>query len=151
MEVYEVINEILISRSLSKRDFAKKLRSLQPKLKSTSEIPTEKVIYAYLNGTLNLKIELISYIAEALNIKEQNLFDQKYYNELCIKNRGEDSDIYKPKNDQISVKEPKTKYEVQTTDSYIQKVITLLPYAPRTMLLNIIEKLEKIKNITKQL
>ena len=151
MEVYEVINEILISRSLSKRDFAKKLRSLEPKLKSTSEIPTEKVIYAYLNGTLNLKIELIPYIAEALNIKEQNLFDQKYYGELCIKNRGEDSDIYKPKNDQISVKEPKAKYEVQTTDSYIQKVITLLPYAPRTMLLNIIEKLEKIKNITKQL
>ena len=45
MEVYEKINQILLSRTISKRDFAKKLRAIEPKLKSTGEVPTEKAIY----------------------------------------------------------------------------------------------------------
>ena len=59
MEVYENINRILLNRNITKRDFSKRLRAIEPKLKSTGEIPTEKAIYGYLHGRSNLKIELI--------------------------------------------------------------------------------------------
>lgn len=75
MEVYEKINLLLKENKISKKMFAKKLRELEPKLKSTFEIPSEKTIYAYLTGRIGLKIELIPYIAEVLNIPEQLLFD----------------------------------------------------------------------------
>ena len=75
MEVYEKINLLLREKKILKKDFATKLRNLEPKLKSTCEIPSEKSIYAYLSGRIGIKIELIPYIAEVLNIPEQFLFD----------------------------------------------------------------------------
>jgi len=75
MEVYEIINLHLRENKISKKEFAQKLRSLEPKLKNTGEIPSEKSIYAYLSGRIGIKIELIPYIAEVLNIPEQLLFD----------------------------------------------------------------------------
>jgi len=133
MEVYEKINQILVSRSMSKRDFSTKLRSIEPKLKSTGEVPTEKAIYGYLNGTSNLKIELIPYIAEVLNIKEQVLFE---------------STIYKVENNNTSsVQESKVVYENKQNHEF-QKLIDLLPYAPNSLLKKMIEKLEGIKKIS---
>ncbi|MDY0121197.1 MAG: hypothetical protein RBR54_04575 [Sulfurimonas sp.] len=76
MEVYEVINLYLKEKKVSKKEFAKQLLSLEPKLRNTSEAPSETTIYAYLNGRIGIKIELIPYIAEALNIPEQMLFDK---------------------------------------------------------------------------
>jgi len=55
MEVYEKINLLLKEYKISKKDFAIKLRAIEPKLKSTFEIPSEKTIYAYLNGRIGLK------------------------------------------------------------------------------------------------
>ena len=75
MEVYEKINLLIQEKKLSKKDFSDKLRNLEPKLNSTLEIPSEKSIYAYLNGRIGIKIELIPYIAEVLEIPEQLLFD----------------------------------------------------------------------------
>jgi len=75
MEVFEKINLILQEKKMSKKDFSIKLRNLEPKLNSTFEIPSEKSIYAYLNGRIGIKIELIPYIAEVLEIPEQILFD----------------------------------------------------------------------------
>mgnify|MGYP000037546690 CR=1 FL=1 len=136
MEVYEKINQILLNRSMSKRDFASKLRAIEPKLKSTGEVPTEKAIYGYLNGTSNLKIEFIPYIAETLNITEQELF-----NEATISKKYQIT----VQND-IKVKEPQAKYQVQENEG-IQRLIDLLPYASNTLIKNFTEKLEKIKNI----
>ncbi len=42
MEVYERINSLLKQKHLTKREFAKRLRDLEPKLHSTGETPTEK-------------------------------------------------------------------------------------------------------------
>jgi len=75
MELYEKINSYLKDKKLSKREFAKRLIALEPKLRNTGEIPSENTIYAYLNGRIGIKIELISYVAEVLNIPEQLLFD----------------------------------------------------------------------------
>jgi len=133
MEVYEKINQILLNRVMSKRDFAAKLRAIEPKLKSTGEVPTEKAIYGYLNGTSNLKIELIPYIAEVLNIKEQVLFDTTSYKAEERKNSY--------------VKESKVHYQ-KKNDNELQALINLLPYAPTALIENMIEKLEKIKEIS---
>ena len=75
MEVYEQINLILGERGLTKREFAKRLISLEPKSKRTGEIMREKAVYAYLNGKSVINADLIPYIADALQISEQSLFD----------------------------------------------------------------------------
>ena len=75
METFERINQLLKINKLSKKEFSKKLLALEPKLKNTGEIPSENTIYAYLNGRIGIKIELIPYIAEVLKVPEQLLFD----------------------------------------------------------------------------
>jgi len=74
MEVIDKINYLLKEKSLQKKEFTKILQSLEPKLKSTGEVPSEQTIYGYLNGKRELKIELIPYIAEVLEVDEQELF-----------------------------------------------------------------------------
>ena len=80
------------------------LQALEPKLKSTGEIPSEQTIYGYLNGKRELKIELIPYIAEVLKVDEQELFrfDIEYateYNTRYSKDAREILDLlqYAPK------------------------------------------------------
>jgi transcriptional regulator with XRE-family HTH domain len=93
MEVYDTVNRILKDKNLTKREFAKVLQNLQPKLKSTGETPLETTIYKYLNGQVSIPIELIPYIAEALDITEQELFENtKYSRKKCIKYVLESSD-----------------------------------------------------------
>lgn len=72
MELYKKLNLLIKEKNLNKKNFAIKLIALEPKLKSTGEIPTIKTIYGYLSGDIALKIELIPYIAEVLEIPEQN-------------------------------------------------------------------------------
>ncbi len=75
MEVYEKINEILKNNNLSKKAFSLKLIELEPKLRNTGEVPTINALYSYLSGDVSLRVELIPYIAEVLDIPEQILFD----------------------------------------------------------------------------
>ncbi|NOQ29561.1 MAG: XRE family transcriptional regulator [Helicobacteraceae bacterium] len=75
MELYERINTILKLKKLNKKEFALKLIDLSPKLKRTGETPTLTTIYSYLNGNREVQVELISYIAEVLDISEQELFE----------------------------------------------------------------------------
>jgi transcriptional regulator with XRE-family HTH domain len=75
MEVYEKINDIIKKKNMTKREFANILRNLEPRLRSTDQAPLETTIYKYLNGQVSIPIEIISFIAEALDISEQELFD----------------------------------------------------------------------------
>ncbi|MDY0327676.1 MAG: helix-turn-helix transcriptional regulator [Arcobacteraceae bacterium] len=75
MVTFERINQYLKINKISKKEFAKRLIALEPKLKNTGEIPSENTIYAYLNGRIGIKIELIPYIAEVLGVPEQLFFD----------------------------------------------------------------------------
>ncbi|MDD5401361.1 MAG: helix-turn-helix transcriptional regulator [Sulfurimonas sp.] len=63
------------------------LQAIELKLKSTGEIPSEQTIYGYLNGKRELKAELIPYIAEVLEVDEQELFrfDIEYASEYNIR------------------------------------------------------------------
>lgn len=87
LEVYEKINYILQEKKIAKKDFVKNILSLEPKLKATGEIPTEQTIYRYLNGQREIKIELIPYIAEVLEVDEQELFrfDIEYATEYNLR------------------------------------------------------------------
>lgn len=91
MEVYEKINLYLKEKKLTKKEFTKRLLALDVKLRNTGEVPSENTIYAYLNGRIGIKIELIPYIAEVLEVPEQLLFDdsnrtRKIYLKHILKN-----------------------------------------------------------------
>ncbi|MEW6552391.1 MAG: hypothetical protein AB1389_09710 [Campylobacterota bacterium] len=120
MEVYEKINFLLQEKNILKRDFVRRLLELEPKLKSTGEIPTEQTVYRYLSGDRELKIELIPYIAEVLEIQEQELFnfDLEYASSYNYKKSKE-----------------------------IREIIDLLQYAPTNIINAIKEKLLNYKNL----
>jgi len=112
MDVVEKINYLIKEKELSKKSFVLKLQSLEPKLKSTGNIPNEQTIYGYLNGKRELKVELIPYIAEALDITEQELFsfDIEYATEYNIRYSKEAREIlelltYAPKSLREDIKE----------------------------------------------
>ncbi len=87
MEIIDKVNYLIKEKNLQKKDFVKMLQALEPKLKSTGEVPSEQTIYGYLNGKRELKIELIPYIAEVLGVNEQELFrfDIEYATEYNIR------------------------------------------------------------------
>ena len=74
MEIYEKISLLIKEQNISKKEFAIRLRNLEPRLKITGDVPSEKTIYGYLAGRISISIELIPYIAEALRVTEQELF-----------------------------------------------------------------------------
>ena len=95
MEVWEKINYLLVEKGISKKDFVDKLIALEQKLKQTGEIPSIQTFYRYLNNQREIKVELIPYIAEALNISEQELFtnDIEFSNEYNYKYSKEAREI----------------------------------------------------------
>ena len=72
MKVVQRINEILQERNISKRELAKRLINLDMKASRTGEIPTESSIYAYLNGNIEIKADMLPFIADALGVFEQD-------------------------------------------------------------------------------
>ncbi len=95
MEVWEKINYLLAEKGISKKDFVYKLIDLEPKLKQTGEIPSIQTFYRYLNNQREIKVELIPYIAEALNVTEQELFtnDIEFSNDYNYKYSKEAKEI----------------------------------------------------------
>ena len=95
MEVWEKINYLLAEKGISKKDFVDKLIALEPKLKQTGEIPSIQTFYRYLNNQREIKVELIPYFAEALNVTEQELFtnDIEFSNDYNYKYSKEAKEI----------------------------------------------------------
>ncbi len=138
MEVFEVINKYIREKKISKKEFVKRLRELEPKLKSTGEVPSEKSIYAYLNGRIGIKIELIPYIAHVLDIPEQLLFDdtptgRKKFLKYILKTLTEEE------KSMLISQLCKDKSELDKKITKFEKIEELLVYAPDIF----IEKLEK--------
>ena len=159
MDIVERINTLINEKNLTKREFAKRLRDLEPKLKTTGETPTEKTIYKYLDGNSSIKVELIPYIAEALQVTEQELFtadkkSRKKYLQNIMKSLSEDElKIIKDRLDlkeyeSSLVKEPDVKYN---ENSDLKQIIELLPYAPKPLLENLKVKLKEIKEFNKSI
>lgn len=148
MENYEKINLLIKEKGLNKKKFALKLIELEPKLKSTGEIPTLKAMYAYLSGDVALKIELIPYIAEVLNIPEQVLFDDSsrsrkiYLKHILDSISAEETELLKSKlcdKKDISNIVPKDR---------LFKIQDLLMYAPDIFLKELEVTLKEYKDLT---
>lgn len=141
MELYEKINEILHNKKITKKEFAEVLISLEPKVNRVSEIPSVQSIYTYLNGRSSIKAELIPYIAEALDISEQELFPDSLKNRTrylkYILNNSTQSEL-----DMIN-QSNNVMYNTQA-----KELIDLLPYIPNALLQSFIEKAKKIKKIS---
>jgi transcriptional regulator with XRE-family HTH domain len=118
LEVFEKINYLINEKNMSKKEFADKFLSLNPRLRTTGEAPSYSSIYGYLSGRREIKIELIAYIAEALNVKEQELFnfDLEYSTEFNIRYSKD-----------------------------VREIIDLIQYAPKNMIEHIKLTLRKFK------
>ena len=132
MQIHERINSIIKSKGLKKKDFLQKFVSLGPRLKSTGEIPSIPTIYNYLNGTREIKAELIPYMAKALDVSEQELFldndSTEFFKEFIKKQSENESSNEKNK--------------------AILKLINLCEYASMPMLERLIEILEQNKQVS---
>ena len=119
MDIVEKINYLIKEKGLTKKEFATRLQALEPKLKSTGNIPNLQTIYGYLNGKRELKVELIPYIADVLNVPEQELFSSKleFINDYDIRYSKESREI-----------------------------LELLNYAPKKLKSDIIEILQTLKD-----
>ncbi len=158
MEVYEKIDKILKEQNISKREFAIRLRNLEPRLKTTGEAPSEKTIYGYLAGRISIAIELIPYISDALGIEEQILFNdtknsrERFFNNFLQTATNKEIKILKEKfnlqEDCISnIKKSYLKLSKEELDSQVE-LISLLPYAPKVLQDKIIKKLKNMKKFT---
>lgn len=124
MEVWEKINYLLEEKKITKQEFAHKLVGLEPHLKRTGESPSAQTILGYLYGKRELKVELIPYIAEVLEVSEQDLFtfDLEYacnYNYRQSKEVREIIELlrYAPTSIVTHIKEQLMKYKVLHTES----------------------------------
>jgi transcriptional regulator with XRE-family HTH domain len=122
MDIVEKINYLLREKEITKKEFADRLQALEPRLKSTGNIPNIQTIYGYLSGKRELKVELIPYIAEVLGVSEQELFSSEV--EFVTENNLRFS-------------------------REVRRIIDLIPYAPRSLVETIIEVLEKHRKLTK--
>ena len=123
MDIVEKNNYLLRERGISKKEFADRLQSLEPRLKSTGNIPNIQTIYGYLNGKRELKVELIPYIAEVLGVSEQELFTSEIE----------------------FVTERNLRYS-----SEVRRIVDLLAYAPRPLVDTLVEILERYRQNTEQ-
>ncbi|MCV6607725.1 MAG: helix-turn-helix domain-containing protein [Campylobacterales bacterium] len=142
MEVFEKIVELLQKRKMSKKEFALKLISMEPRLKSTGEVPSMSTIYNYLNGNREIKIELLPYIADILNVPEQALFGNE--KNKIIKYIFDDIN---PSELEYIKRIVKGKSESLSVDDLndIEMTANLLEYAPKKVILKVKEKLESYK------
>ena len=161
MEIYERINELINTRGLSKRDFAQRLIALEPKLKTTGETPTEKTIYKYLNGTISIRIELIPYIAQALNILEQEIFITStkervnFYRTIIQRANDKELEIMKKrlldKLEIDNILNTKNKAKLSTKSDSKTKIIELLDYAPLPLVESLLITLKSFEELTKNM
>lgn len=148
MEIFERVNLLLKEKKLSKKDFAIKLRNLEPKLNNTLEIPSEKSIYAYLTGRVSIRVELIPYIAEVLEIPEQLLFDdsqraRKIFLKHILKDiSNEEKELLK---DKIC---PEKSQKIVIAQDRFHQINDLLVYAPEIFLQNLENTLKNYKDLT---
>ncbi|MGM0534206.1 MAG: helix-turn-helix domain-containing protein, partial [Campylobacterota bacterium] len=119
--------------------------------------PSEKTIYKYLNGDVSIPIELVTYIAEALNVSEQELFDHSFEAKcrLCkmMFKTSSGNELQKLKSNFTVLTELKQKEGIAEDKDYehqVARLIELMPYAPYPLLKKINNSLAKIASIAEK-
>ena len=158
MEVYEKINLLIKEKKITKRAFSNSLRFLEPRLKTTGEIPSENTIYSYLSGRISIPIELVPYITETLNITEQELFDnsdisiKRCFN-VFVKNAKVSKLLYLLKSikQRLENNTNNDDIKIENLEQKIDSIVALLKYAPSNFLDKVIMKLEEYKKMDDKL
>ena len=144
MEVFEIINNLLTEKNMTKREFAQKLIALEPKSNRTGEIISENIVYSYLSGSTAIKTHLIPYISDVLGVPEQHLFgENEKVRKRILKHLAKD----------LSNEEYTYLTEHLKDNHHLQshnKILDLLQYAPKPLLSKIQTTLEKIRSITQE-
>ncbi len=162
MEVYEKVNCIIKEKRLTKRAFSTLVRDLEPKLRITGEIPSENTIYSYLTGRITIPIELIPFIAEALDVTEQELFDNSSKTrKRCFKHFLQNASkeeleyfshfINSQIKNSVGVSYDKAIMDIQTTDEKITKFVELLPFAPIDFMDKVIGRLKEYEKLDRKI
>lgn len=143
MEVFEIINNILADKQITKREFAQKLIALEPKSNRTGEIISENIVYSYLSGHTAIKAYLIPYISDVLGIPEQFLFEENQKVRMrmirhLLKELSEEERVYL-----------ETALNRDKNVDMQHDILKLIKYAPEPLLSKITVSLQKIKDITK--
>jgi len=149
------ISQILKAKGVSKKFFAQWLLELKPVLKSTGETPSISSIYSYLNGSREIKAELLPYIAEVLDITIGELFEEDEKVRIKILENILKSPTHKEKKlleRYFKLEEHHYNKKLQTDTNYslYSYIFAMLPYASEKFLYTLIDVLESFKDSTKR-
>lgn len=146
MEVYEIIVSLLKQKNLSKRDFANMLIERDIRSKRTGEVVSEKIVYAYLNGSVSLRAEMIPLIANILGVTEQELFDDTEAKRVKILKKILKNPSELEKKTAILLLKENTKSTFYN-EYQLNQLAELLNYAPPLAIEHMIKTLEKYKKV----
>ena len=158
MSLHENINKYIKARGLTRKEFALKLIDLRPTLNRIGEVPSLSAIYTYLNGSASIKAELIPYIAEVLNIMEQELFNtNKKTRKKCFKYLVENAEqseleyfstyLNSRLTSNIDIESEAVMNFKSFNSNKIKVLINLLEYAPDSFIDRVISRLKEYKKI----
>lgn len=144
MKIHERIVSILASKNISKRDFAKMLIQREVRSIRTGEVLSEKVIYAYLNGSVSIRADIIPDICSALGVTEQELFDnsESKHIKLLHKILTKPTDFER----QTAILLLKESNESYVPATELDKITKLLDYIPPLVLKETIATMQKYKD-----
>lgn len=161
LEIQKNINELIKQKGMTKKEFAHKLLELQPTVSRIGEVPSISAMYSYLNGRINIPIELIPYVAEVLNVTEQELFDTsaktrkkcfQYFLQSASKEELEyfQNFIYYQINNNVVTNYGNIITNMATHNERTEEIVQLLEYAPNKFINNLLKKLREFKKMTQE-
>ena len=155
MSISKHINSILLEKGMTKKFFALKFIELNPTLKSTGEVPSISSIYGYLNGSREIKAELLPYIAKVLDVGISELFEDNKKDRVKILQNI----LENPSPEEQKLLENYFKFEEKLNNQKLQNdtnyhlynyILQMLPYASEKFLYTLIDLLESYKDSTKR-
>lgn len=161
LPIQENINKLIKQKGMNKKEFAQKLLDLNPTVSRIKEVPSTSAVYSYLNGRINIPVELISYVAEVLDVTEQELFDNssktrkrcfKYFLQNASKEELEYFRYFietQMKNN-LGLSYDTMIMNTHTTNEKIARFVELLPYAPSSFIDKVLAKLSEYEQLQKE-
>ncbi len=158
LPIQENINKLIKQKGMTRKEFAQKLLDLKPTVSRIKEVPSLSAIYSYLNGRINIPVELITYVADVLDVTEQELFDTtSKTRKRCFKHFLQNASkeeleyfshfINSQIKNNVGVSYDKAIMDIQTTDKKIAKFVELLPFAPIDFMDKVLEKLKEYERL----
>lgn len=153
LNITDKINSIIHEKGMTRKYFVKELLLLNPVLKTTKETPSSSTIYGYLNGSREVKTELIPYIAKVLDVSISELFEENTKDRLkTLKTILKSPTLEEKKllENYFKFEEKINNYKLQNEANYnlYKYIFDILPFASEKFLYTLIDVLESFKDST---